>query len=1319
VRNLALLRRLNSTVRTGLLAGAVVLTEPLRAQTPPDLQTVMSRATDGDVESQHALGAAYDNGTSGAARDYAEAMKWYRRAADKGFALAQYSVGLAFEQGRGVPADPREAFKYFLLAAEQGYTPAQFNVGNMYAAGRGVGQDFFEANLWFRQAADNGLVEAQFNLGFAYEAGHGVKKDESQAARWYKQAAERGYARAQYNLGLLLEDGRGVARDAAAAATLYRAAAEQGFVPAQVNYGVMLSEGGSGVPADPVQAYVWLSRAAQNGAGAEARDKLARTLTSEQIAAATSALRDGTSPEARSPAPSIPVVVATPTATPARSADSGGNLVAQLREQSRRLAGQVESLTADKEAAERQAAVLSTQIRDLQQDLQQLRSSGGSPAVAPAGDTVRFQGEIKALSARLEQTAGALRQVEQANAQLTEANRRLQQEKEALPAAQPAAADGRVEAGGPPAYVVANLQRDNARLNDEVKRATRELLSLNSQLRSLRNQTTKSAVNDAGDNTPDLQARLAETRQIQENAVRLETENRRLNERIAELEKTPTPTSAPAVGPTQEQVAALSKEKADLEQWSQSLEKSLNEKSAAGALLETTAARLSATNKELNERLARAEDSLKATASIKSATGDNDALRRRLEQELAAARTAREEGAGELAKLQTDLAAANLKAAQLGSTVGELTRARTELQAQLAAAQGDTTNVGALRDELVRSNARISELQRDLAAIRQQTANSGTGSNDLKQQLAEANQALEKSGATVAELTVANEKLEHELAAAGRAAVDSGVLGEELARLRRGAAELATLREENGNLRKGLAEAATLRTRNEQLTRDNERLANSTNSNRGDLEKAQARVDELEKQLADALTVRTRGGNEGRRLQGELDEANRSIEKLNATVAEVTAANEKLEKDLDNAQKSTAAALAAQSQAVNAASPDAFQTEISTLNSRIKQLESQVEEERSGAAREVATLASQLQRTRETNKSLTDANRALVSAKENDTSAVHDEIARLEGRVKELTAANDELRRAGQKQISDLRGLAAERENLQSQLVDARKVATVLPGLEDEKVALQERLEATGSQMVQLQREHEELQKANADLTAQLAASRQVAEKARSELAAVQAQTTEAEKAAEAHNTSVAELTQANTRLETERDDMRRLVESYRGDIARLTQTVRAAEQQKTDAERSGQQNVDAVTAQMAQLRRELDAARANQARLAEAYGTQERERAATISQLRTENGALAARLNQAQGTLDQIAAAARLGTPAASIAAGGMPPVRPAPVSAAEVRFHTVAEGDSLSRISMRYYGTANRWQEIFQANRDVLQGNSALRIGMQLRIP
>jgi nucleoid-associated protein YgaU len=201
----------------------------------------------------------------------------------------------------------------------------------------------------------------------------------------------------------------------------------------------------------------------------------------------------------------------------------------------------------------------------------------------------------------------------------------------------------------------------------------------------------------------------------------------------------------------------------------------------------------------------------------------------------------------------------------------------------------------------------------------------------------------------------------------------------------------------------------------------------------------------------------------------------------------------------------------------------------------------------------------------------------------------------------------------------------------------------------------------------------------------------------------------------------VAELTEANTKLEGERSDLQRQLAAFKADNIRLTQTSGNLAQLKADAERSAQQNIEALTAQLGQTRRDLQSARDANSRLVEGNVVQERDRVAVIAQLQQQNSALAARLAQAQGTLDQIASAARLGTPAAAIAAGNPPPIPTVRTTAApaEVRYHTVTEGDSLSRISMRYYGTADRWQEIFNANRDVLQGSSVLRVGMQLRVP
>jgi nucleoid-associated protein YgaU len=60
-----------------------------------------------------------------------------------------------------------------------------------------------------------------------------------------------------------------------------------------------------------------------------------------------------------------------------------------------------------------------------------------------------------------------------------------------------------------------------------------------------------------------------------------------------------------------------------------------------------------------------------------------------------------------------------------------------------------------------------------------------------------------------------------------------------------------------------------------------------------------------------------------------------------------------------------------------------------------------------------------------------------------------------------------------------------------------------------------------------------------------------------------------------------------------------------------------------------------------------------------------------------------------------------------------------PAPVSVPGVRTHVVSAGDSLSRLSQRYYGNANRWQEIYNANATLLGPNGVLKVGTSLRIP
>jgi len=79
--------------------------------------------------------------------------------------------------GQGVPQDYAEAMKWVRKAADQGLAIAQSKLGNMYAAGQGVSQDYAEAAKWYRKAADQGIAPAQGILGAMYFKGQGVPQD--------------------------------------------------------------------------------------------------------------------------------------------------------------------------------------------------------------------------------------------------------------------------------------------------------------------------------------------------------------------------------------------------------------------------------------------------------------------------------------------------------------------------------------------------------------------------------------------------------------------------------------------------------------------------------------------------------------------------------------------------------------------------------------------------------------------------------------------------------------------------------------------------------------------------------------------------------------------------------------------------------------------------------------------------------------------------------------------------------------------------------------------------------------------------------------
>jgi TPR repeat protein len=217
--------------------------------------------------------------------DYAEAVKWFRKAAEQGNAGAQNNLGSCYQNGHGVTNDYVEALKWYRKAAEQGLGTAQVNLGSMYRDGKGVETNYTEAAKWLRKAAEQGDIDErikinlQMELGRMYQIGLGVPQDDTESVKWYRKAAEQGDADAQARLGGMYEDGKGVTQDYVEAAKWYRRAAEQGDILAQSILGNFYSYG-TGVPKNNIEAYMWWNLVSAHSGNNEIEKKLIESCAS-------------------------------------------------------------------------------------------------------------------------------------------------------------------------------------------------------------------------------------------------------------------------------------------------------------------------------------------------------------------------------------------------------------------------------------------------------------------------------------------------------------------------------------------------------------------------------------------------------------------------------------------------------------------------------------------------------------------------------------------------------------------------------------------------------------------------------------------------------------------------------------------------------------------------------------------------------------------------------------------------------------------------------------------------------------------------------
>ena len=128
--------------------------------------------------------------------DYARAVSEWRPLAVAGDPDAQFNLGQAYKLGRGVQIDPAQALEWFRKAADKGHLKAQDNYGiGLFQAGRRA-----EALPWLERSSARGEARAQLVLGTMLFNGDGVKTDYPRAYALMTRASQAGLPSASETL---------------------------------------------------------------------------------------------------------------------------------------------------------------------------------------------------------------------------------------------------------------------------------------------------------------------------------------------------------------------------------------------------------------------------------------------------------------------------------------------------------------------------------------------------------------------------------------------------------------------------------------------------------------------------------------------------------------------------------------------------------------------------------------------------------------------------------------------------------------------------------------------------------------------------------------------------------------------------------------------------------------------------------------------------------------------------------------------------------------------------------------------------------------
>ncbi|STY30303.1 enhanced entry protein EnhC [Legionella wadsworthii] len=215
-------------------------------------QIAREQAASGNENAALLLGLLYDRGI-GIKADPGQAIAWYQQSGQN--AVSDFILGTYMAQGKGVAQDKTKSMEKLQQSVEDKFSYADFNMAVLQ---KEQGQDFLPNLIRSYKLGNShaGIVLADYYLS----EGSSLEKMQ-EAKQIYTGLAEKGDQHAQLKLAFMLEKGLGAEPNLADAQRWYTASADQGNPLAQFLLGRFYQLGENGEP-DYTLAKQWYQKAA-------------------------------------------------------------------------------------------------------------------------------------------------------------------------------------------------------------------------------------------------------------------------------------------------------------------------------------------------------------------------------------------------------------------------------------------------------------------------------------------------------------------------------------------------------------------------------------------------------------------------------------------------------------------------------------------------------------------------------------------------------------------------------------------------------------------------------------------------------------------------------------------------------------------------------------------------------------------------------------------------------------------------------------------------------------------------------------------------